>query len=113
MLEGERVDTLAVSILIPAHGSFNDMESANRYVNEVLNTYPAAVEAVAAGRPSEILTLTYKSPTGREAYRAVPSMRSAILIRPTFQVLVKIKHTGTGKGFVVTTAYPKNKDADY
>ncbi len=114
MLSEERLDMPAVSVLAPAHGAFNDLATANAYTNDVLQASPAQVEAVARGevRSAELIR-RYATPTGREAYRATKGMNGAILIRPTFSVFVKIKHTGTGKGFVVTTAYPRNKDSDY
>ena len=40
MLEGERLDTPAYTFLQHAHGSFNDVDSANRYVSDVLRSHP-------------------------------------------------------------------------
>lgn len=108
-LEGERLDLPAVSIVAAAHGSFNDISTANAYTNDVLQSSPDRVADVASGsKRTDFLEKRYTSPTGREAYRMTDTDKSAIAVRPTFSVGVSIKHTGTGKGFVVTTAFPKN-----
>lgn len=95
-------------------GSFNDLASADKYVNDVLSSSSNHVDDVASGRRSdEFLRKRYSSPTGREAYRLRSDPKGVIRLRPTFWVAVHIVHVGHGKGFSVRTAYPTNKELDY
>ncbi len=110
-LEAEHLDFPDYSLYYKAHGSYDGLGSANAYTNDVLQMYPDRVEAVASGAHREdFLEKRYSSPTGREAYRMTETANSAIGFRPTFSAGVLIKHTGTGKGFVVITSYPKNQE---
>jgi len=91
-------------------GTFDSINSANIYTNQVLLDYPERVSAVASGQADEAyMVKRFAEPTGREAKRDYRFFGvGSIRIRPTFWVAVKIKHTGSGKGFRVITAFPMN-----
>ena len=91
-------------------GSFDSVESANYYVNEVLAQNSDVVDAVSSGqRQDEFLTARFDHPTGREARREYRLFGiGPIVIRPTFWVGLKIKHVSGARGFRVVTAFPMN-----
>lgn len=89
-------------------GSFNNLFTANGFVNEVLAQFWPSVEAVAKGVKKKIaLQAWFDRTTGYESYRR--RFRDPVIIRETTGVVVVIKHDpNLSKGFFVLTAYPNN-----
>jgi len=92
----------------PTVGSFDSKESANDFVNRVLEANKELVDAVADGKlPEAKLERIFGYRTGREAYLA--SGISSPVIRPTFAVRVVIHGDSKAeKGYRVLTAFPIN-----
>jgi HK97 family phage portal protein len=92
----------------PTVGSFDSRESANDFVNRVLEANKELVDAVADGKlPEAKLERIFGYQTGREAYLA--SGISTPVIRPTFAVRVVISRDSKAeKGYRVLTAFPIN-----
>ncbi|MGD9670854.1 MAG: RNase A-like domain-containing protein [Hyphomicrobiaceae bacterium] len=107
-LRAMRIDTPFVTIAAPAQGSFASLESANDFVNRVLEAHAPMVDMVASGAMKEVwLEQRFGYPTGKEAFRpdafAEPYMRSA------YEVGVLIRQdTRSQRGYTVITAYPLN-----
>ena len=92
----------------PALGSFDSKESANDFVNRVLEANKDLVDTVAEGKlPGATLERIFGYRTGREAYLA--SGISDPVIRPTFGVRVIIHgDRKADKGYKVRSAFPMN-----
>jgi HK97 family phage portal protein len=91
-------------------GSFLTQESANDFVNRVLEDNKELVDAVASGKQTQLtLNKRFGYVTGKEAYR--PSgMDDAAYIRPTYEVRVLIRHDSRiDRGYRVLTAFPRNQ----
>lgn len=104
-----RVDTPFVTIAKDAQGSFDSLESANDFVNRVLEADAAKVDLVASGDMKDVwLQRRFGSPTGREAFR--PDAFAEPYIRRTHSVGVYIRHDKRSKrGYTVITAYRRNE----
>jgi hypothetical protein len=90
----------------PAQGSFDSVESANDFLNRIIEANAEIVDEVISGkRGNAILKKHFGYRTGKEAY--LQSGRSAPIIRWTYEALVFIYHDPKS-GFRVRTAYPFN-----
>lgn len=91
-------------------GSFASQESANDFVNSVLQRNQATVDEVANGKTdSAFLNVRFGYRTGREAFRSSPD--SEPYLRDTYEVGVHIRHDlRSSRGYSVHTAYPRNSD---
>ncbi len=111
-IEKERTTTRTAVVRVvryqPALGSFDSKESANDFVNRVLEANKDLVDAVAEGKlPGATLERIFGYRTGREAYLA--SGISDPVIRPTFGVRVIIHgDRKADKGYKVRSAFPMN-----
>jgi hypothetical protein len=103
--------TTRVTVWEPRVGSFSSIESANDFINRVLQANRSDVDAVANGRvPKKTLLLRFGFPTGREAYRS--DSDDAVAVRFTYAVKVVIVHDPASKfRYGIRTAYPWNEDA--
>jgi len=108
-LRAMRVDTPLVTIAKDAQGSFASLESANDFVNRVLESHASTVDLVATGALDEAwLPLRFGYPTGREAFR--PDAYAEPYVRTTYDVGVFIEHDPRSeRGYTVITAYPRNE----
>lgn len=108
-LRAMRIDTPFVTIAKDAHGSFASLESANDFVNRVLEAHAPMVDLVASGAKSEAwLPQRFGYPTGRESFR--PDAFAEPYMRPTYSVGVFIEHDARSpRGYTVITAYPRNE----
>jgi hypothetical protein len=93
-------------------GLFLSRESANDYVNRVLEENQETVDLVASGQQQEAsLIKRFGSVTGKEAYR--PDSNSDPYIRKTYEVRVEIRHNpNRERGYTVITAYPMNRNRE-
>lgn len=92
-----------------AQGSFASLESANDFVNRVLESDAATVDLVASGALGDAwLERRFGYPTGQEAFR--PSADAEPYMRRTYNVGIFIEHdTRSPRGYTVITAYPLNE----
>ena len=100
---------LEVTRFAVAFGSFDSNESANDFVNRVLEAKADEVKRVSDGRElKKILDYRFGFVTGSEAF--VINTRETPLIRPTYEVRVVIIHDRKAEnGFRVETAFPVNQ----
>lgn len=94
--------------LVPERaGSFPSVQAAQKLINSTLSQNPLTVSMVANGLlPKELVTATFPSKTGIEAFR--PSSTAQPYIRDTYGVGVVIQFDPkSSKGFRVLTAYPR------
>ena len=108
-LRAMRVESPFVTVAAPAQGSFASLDSANDFVNRVLEFHASAVDLVATGALDEAwLPLRFGYPTGREAFR--PHAYAEPYTRKTYSVGVFIEHDPRSeRGYTVITAYPLNE----
>ena len=108
ILEQEVIHTPRYSYYKEAQSSFISRESANDFVNRILERNAPKVDAVASGLVDEAwLEDRFGFPTGKQAFR--PGPEEPIYMRPTFKVGVLIRHDQRSKrGYTVHTAYPLN-----
>jgi hypothetical protein len=87
-------------------GSFTSVQSANRLVNSTISDNEAKIDqAMLGGDPYVLISKSFKSPTGYEAYLARANAEP--VIRNTFGVEVLIRpDPGSTRGWRVHTAYP-------
>jgi hypothetical protein len=87
-------------------GSFTSVQSANRLVNSTISDNEAKIDqAMRDGEPYVLISKSFKSPTGYEAYLA--RAYAEPVIRNTFSVEVLIRpDPGSARGWRVHTAYP-------
>jgi hypothetical protein len=92
----------------PIEGTFLSLESANDYVNRLLEKHKAEVDKVASGAwPDQWIEDRIGSSTGVEALIDANSLKA--VTRPTFKVGVWLVHDDRSpRGYRVDTAYPKN-----
>ena len=87
-------------------GSFTSVQSANRLVNSTISDNQDKIDqAMRDGEPGVLISKSFKSPTGYEAYLA--RAHAEPVIRNTFSVEVLIRpDLGSARGWRVHTAYP-------
>ena len=87
-------------------GSFTSVQSANRLVNSTISDNQDKIDqAMRDGEPRVLISKSFKSPTGYEAYLA--RAHAEPVIRDTFGVEVLIRpDPGSARGWRVHTAYP-------
>jgi hypothetical protein len=87
-------------------GSFTSVQSANRLVNSTISDNQDKIDQVMRdGEPFVLISKSFKSPTGYEAYLA--RAHAEPVIRDTFGVEVLIRSDpGSARGWRVHTAYP-------
>ena len=87
-------------------GSFTSVQSANRLVNSTISDNQDKIDrAMRDGEPFVLISKSFKSPTGYEAYLARANAEP--VIRNTFSVEVLIRpDPGSARGWRVHTAYP-------
>jgi hypothetical protein len=87
-------------------GSFTSVQSANRLVNSTISDNQDKIDqAMRDGEPRVLISKSFKSPTGYEAYLA--RAHAEPYIRDTFGVEVVIRpDPGSARGWRVHTAYP-------
>jgi hypothetical protein len=87
-------------------GSFTSVQSANRLVNSTISDNEAKIDqAMRDGEPFVLISKSFKSPTGYEAYLA--RAHAEPVMRDTFSVEVLIRpDPGSTRGWRVHTAYP-------
>lgn len=92
----------------PAQGSFDTRESANNFVNRVLESNKATVDLVAQGKePERTIDQRFGSVTGKEAVWTDP--QGGPYMRKTFAVRVIIVHDPRfPEGYRLKTAFPIN-----
>jgi len=91
-----------------AVGKFDSLESANDFVNRLLERNQDDVDAVASGAKDDAwLEDRFRYPTGKEAL--VSDDSETPRFRATYNVGLKIVHDPTSpSGYTVKTAYPLN-----
>ena len=96
---GDTFDGLSV-------GSFTSVQSANRLVNSTISDNQDKIDqGIRDGEPKVVISKSFKSPTGYEAYLA--RAHAEPVIRDTFGVKVVIQpDPGSARGWRVHTAYP-------
>jgi hypothetical protein len=94
----------------PIESTFLSLESANDYVNRLLQKHQAEVDAVASGLyPTQWIEDRIGSPTGIQALIDANSLK--VVTRRTFNVGVWLVHDDRSpRGYRVDTAYPKNDE---
>jgi hypothetical protein len=107
-LEQEVIHTPGYSFYKEAQGSFLSRESANDFVNRILEGNQPKVDAVASGIVEEAwIEERFGYPTGKQAFR--PGPEEPLYVRPTFKVGVLIRpDRRSTRGYSVHTAYPLN-----
>jgi hypothetical protein len=87
-------------------GSFTSVQSANRLVNSTISDNQDKIDQqIRDGEPQVLISKSFKSPTGYEAYLA--RAHAEPVIRDTFGVEVLIRpDPGSARGWRVHTAYP-------
>jgi hypothetical protein len=87
-------------------GSFTSVQSANRLVNSTISANQDKIDQeIRDGETSVVISKSFKSPTGYEAYLARADAEP--IIRDTFGVEVVIRpDLGSARGWRVHTAYP-------
>jgi hypothetical protein len=87
-------------------GSFTSVQSANRLVNSTISDNQDKIDrGIRDGEPFVLISKSFKSPTGYEAYLA--RAHAEPYIRDTFGVEVLIRpDPGSARGWRVHTAYP-------
>jgi hypothetical protein len=87
-------------------GSFTSVQSANRLVNSTISENQDKIDqAIRDGEPFVLISKSFKSPTGYEAYLARANAEP--VIRNTFGVEALIRpDPGSARGWRVHTAYP-------
>ena len=87
-------------------GSFTSVQSANRLVNSTISDNQSKIDqGIRDGEPFVLISKSFKSPTGYEAYLA--RAHAEPVIRNTFGVEVLIRpDPGSARGWRVHTAYP-------
>jgi hypothetical protein len=92
-----------------SEGSFDSRESANDFINRVLESNKDEVDQVGSGAKSEaILDKRFGYPTGYEAYRSDPDLDPSM--RKTYGVRVLIRNAPRREqGYRVHTAFPVNE----
>jgi hypothetical protein len=87
-------------------GSFTSIQSANRLVNSTISDNQDKIDqGIRDGEPFVLISKSFKSPTGYEAYLA--RAHADPVIRNTFGVEVLIRpDPGSARGWRVHTAYP-------
>jgi hypothetical protein len=87
-------------------GSFTSVQSANRLVNSTISDNEDKIDqGIRDGQPKVLISKSFKSPTGYEAYLA--RAHAEPVIRNTFGVEVVIRpDSGSARGWRVHTAYP-------
>jgi len=92
-------------------GAFYSRESANDFINRVLEANSTTVDLVANGALSEkAVNKRFNTVTGREAHT---NGEVDPFIRPTFSVRLVIRHdTRSPRGYRVFTAFPINLNPD-
>jgi len=87
-------------------GSFTSVQSANRLVNSTISDNQDKIDqAVRDGEPFVLMSKSFESPTGYEAYLA--RAHAEPVIRNTFGVEILIRSDpGSARGWRVHTAYP-------
>jgi hypothetical protein len=90
--------------------SFASTESANDYVNRLLESDKQSVDKVASGELSnKWIEQRFGYPTGTQAYR--PTLQDDPYIRKAYNAGVLIIHdVRSPRGYTVLTAYPTNDD---
>ena len=113
--EDNRVDTPVQGGVISTYrlseSSYDSWESANDFVNRLLQGHTQDVDKVASGEePSLWIEKRFGSPTGIEA---IPT-QNGLKTRPTFNAGVFIVHDDrVPRGYRIQTAYPTNDDNSY
>jgi HK97 family phage portal protein len=107
-LRAARIRGLFVTISMKAHSTFESLEAANDFTNQLLKENKATVDLVATGKIADAwLERRVGSPTGREAFR--PEALAEPYIRPTYKIGTYIQHDPSApRGYRVRTAYPLN-----
>ena len=87
-------------------GSFTSVQSANRLVNSTISDNQDKIDQqIRDGEPQVLISKSFKSPTGYEAYLARANAEP--VIRNTFGVEVLIRpDPGSARGWRVHSAYP-------
>jgi hypothetical protein len=87
-------------------GSFTSVQSANRLVNSTISDNQDKIDqGIRDGESRVLISKSFKSPTGYEAYLA--RAHAEPIIRDTFGVEVVIRpDPGSARGWRVHTAYP-------
>ena len=95
-----------------SEGSFNSLEAANDFANQVLQKHKDEVDLVASGEWDEQwLEDRFGYPTGVEA---IADRTLNVVVRRTFNVGVLIVHDSRStRGYRIKTAYPKNDKSSY
>jgi hypothetical protein len=108
-LRAMRVDTPLITVAKDAQGAFASLDSANDFVNRVLEFHTSTIDLVATGALDEAwLSLRFGYQTGREAFR--PDAYAEPYIRNTYSVGVFIEHAPRSeRGYTVITAHPLNE----
>lgn len=109
-LQARTLRGLFVSSGWAAQGTFDSLESANDFVNRVLEANPDQVDRVVRGvSDEEWMLMRFGYPTGREAFR--PDVDAAMYMMTTYGVGVLIRSDRRSpRGYVVITAYPRNEN---
>lgn len=95
------------------HGSYNSIQEANYYVNDILSENKDVIDSVIKNRNYKGIWIGkyYGTPTGREAFREDPY--STPYIRQTFSAGVQVIYAPTtSRKYTVLTAFPFNKKSD-
>ena len=102
------IRTPMYSFFKKSQSSFDSRESANDFVNRLLEENQPTVDAVASGASKEEwLERRFGYPTGKEAFRPEPG--TAPYMRPTYNAGTLIIHDPRSpRGYRVHTAYPTN-----
>jgi hypothetical protein len=110
-LNALRIDTPFLTIARDAQGSFDSLESANDFVNRVLQANVEAVDRVANGLENDVwLQRRFGYRTGIEAFK--DSADSDPFVRETYEAGVFIRRDPRSpRGYTVVTAYPLNQRA--
>jgi hypothetical protein len=87
-------------------GSFTSVQSANRLVNSTISDNQDKIDqGIRDGDPAVLISKSFKSPTGYEAY--LSRAHAEPYIRDTFGVEVLVRpDPGSARGWRVHTAYP-------
>ena len=89
--------------------SYESLDAANDFTNQILREYEAVVDQVALGTVDDAwLPRRFGYPTGREAFRA--GANREIVVRLTYNAGVYVVHDArTRRGYRVHTSYPFNE----
>jgi hypothetical protein len=106
-LESSKAALRIVTIGEKRSGSFSSLPAAEKLGNSTLAQNKDRVDMVVRGAAvkSAVVSATFSSPTGIEAYKA--DARTAPIVQTVYGVQVVIQHApDTREGFVVVTAFP-------